>query len=151
MKSFIKVIFIGALSSCAFSDGVEYRLYRNGRGVPTRTYDETLRIHVATFDALPLKGIDENAKYNRANCEFAQELFTAQQPHYRGSNLGIVEVKYWCEKGALPKISKGIHRVFRQGFLFRRVPFCVNSFTKRRGVGPEASRLRWKAMHLMTP
>ena len=69
------VIFIGLFTSCAFSDGVEYTLYRSGMDVPMQTHDETLRIHVATVDALLLKGTDNKAKYNRANCEFAQTVY----------------------------------------------------------------------------
>ncbi|WHZ27561.1 MAG: hypothetical protein OJF51_002358 [Nitrospira sp.] len=98
MMWFIVVIFVGAFSSCALSDGVEYTLYRSGMDIPAH-HDETLRIHVATFNARPLNSINEDTKYNRANCEIAQELFTANQPHYRGGTFGIVEVKYWCEKG----------------------------------------------------
>lgn len=99
LRKFIAIMFLGSLTSCATTASVEYALYRTGIDMATQQHDETLRIHIATFDALPLKGIDENAKYNRANCEFAQELFTANQPHYRGSNFGIAEVKYWCERG----------------------------------------------------
>jgi hypothetical protein len=99
LKKMIVIMFLGSLNSCATTHGVEYTLYRTGMDIPTQTHDEALRIHVATFDALPLKGVDENMKYNRANCEFAQELFTAYQPHFRGSHLAMVEVKYWCEKG----------------------------------------------------
>lgn len=59
------------LISCTMEAGTEYTLYRTGIDMPTQTHDETLRIQVATFDA------QQDAKYNLANCEFAQELFTS--------------------------------------------------------------------------
>lgn len=76
--------------------------------MPTQTHDEALRVHIATFDARPLKSNDENAKYNLANCELAQELFTGNQPHFRNyrSNTvaaGSIKVRYWCEKGRFKK------------------------------------------------
>ena len=81
---------------------IEYTLYRTGIDIPTQTHDGTLRIHVATFDA------DQDAKYNLANCEFANDLFTSNQPHFRDyrSNTvaaGSMKVKYWCEKGRFKK------------------------------------------------
>ena len=67
---------------------------RQGIDIPTQKHDETIRIHIATFDAVPLKNIDDNARYNLANCEFAQDLFNASQPHYRGSiySLSLIHI-----------------------------------------------------------
>lgn len=39
------------------------------------------------------------------------KLFTTNQPHYKESNFGRVEVKYWCEKGR----SDGNRRQVRAG------------------------------------
>lgn len=90
------------LAACTRESGNEYTLYRTGIDIPTQAHDATLRIHVATFDA------DEDAKYNLANCEIAQELFTSNQAHFRdySSNTvaaGKMRVKYWCEKGRFRK------------------------------------------------
>lgn len=90
------------LASCTMEASTEYTLYRTGIDIPTQTHDETLRIHVATFNA------EQDANYNLANCEFAQELFTSSQPHFRDyrSNtvaVGTIKVKYWCEKGSFKK------------------------------------------------
>lgn len=103
MKKIIAVLSLGLISSCAIADSAEYKLYRTGIDIPTQKNDETLRIHIGTFDALPLKNIEDNAKYNLANCEFAQELFNANQPHYRGSIYSTIKIKYWCEKGRFKK------------------------------------------------
>lgn len=99
---------LACLNSCAMEVGTEYTLYRTGIDMPSQTHDETLRIQVATFDARPLENNEDNAKYNLANCEFAQELFTSSQPHYRNyrSNsvaAGPIKVRYWCEKGRFKK------------------------------------------------
>ena len=69
--------------ACGGESGTECTLYRTGLDVPTRTHDETLRIHVATFDAYEA-ALDEvaNANYNLANCDFAAGLFTSGQPHF---------------------------------------------------------------------
>ena len=75
----------------------EYTLYRTGIDFSTKEHDETLRIHVATFDAA------QDAKYNLANCEFAQEFFNVNQPHYSGTIFGTIKIKYWCEKGQFKK------------------------------------------------
>jgi len=88
--------------------GVEYSLYRTGIDLATQGHDETLRIHVATFDATPFKSDDDNAKYNLANCGFSEEAFLANQPHFRDyqSNSvakGSMKLKYWCEKGRFIK------------------------------------------------
>lgn len=102
MKLFAAII-LGLMSSCAIADSAEYTLYRTGIDIPTQKHDEALRVHVATFDALPLTKIEDNAKYNLANCELAQELFNANQPHYRGSMYSSIKIKYWCEKGHFRK------------------------------------------------
>ncbi|MEP6730571.1 MAG: hypothetical protein ABJE10_08030 [bacterium] len=62
-----------------------YTLYRNG------VASDTLRIHVATFDA------DEEAEYNRDNCEQARELF---QLHPAALS------RFWCEKGTFRKKAR---------------------------------------------
>lgn len=66
-----------AAAACSRSGNV-YTLYRNG--VAT----DTLRVHVATFDA------DGDASANRETCEATRELFQVQP-----SNLS----RFWCEPG----------------------------------------------------
>jgi hypothetical protein len=59
-----------------------YTLYRNS------AVDETVRIHMATFDT------DDGPKThlrNMTNCMYVQKLFQ-DQPHETN--------KFWCEKGA---------------------------------------------------
>lgn len=97
MMKLLTSLALACLSSCAMEAGTEYTLYRTGINVPTKTHDETLRIHVSTFDA------HQDANYNLANCEFARDLFNSNQPHYRGSIFGTIKVKYWCEKGRFNK------------------------------------------------
>ena len=97
MKKIITFLSLILICSCAVTSPTEYTLYRTGIDLPTKTHDETLRIHVATFDA------DQDANYNLANCEFAQELFNTNQPHYRGGIYGSTKIKYWCEKGHFKK------------------------------------------------
>jgi hypothetical protein len=99
----IVAVSLALVSSCAIADGAEYTLYRTGIDVATQEHDEALRVHVATFDAVPLQTTADNTKYNLANCEFAQELFSASQPHYRGSIYTAIKIKYWCEKGRFKK------------------------------------------------
>jgi len=108
LKKLIAILSLGVITSCAITDGAEYTLYRTGIDLPTQKHDESLRIHVATFDALPLKRVEDNAKYNLANCEFAQDMFSSNQLHFRNyqSNTvaaGTIKVKYWCEKGRFKK------------------------------------------------
>jgi hypothetical protein len=105
MEKLIAILSLGFITSCAIADSAEYTLYRTGIDIPTQKHDESLRIHVATFDATPLKNVEDNAKNNLANCELAQEVFTSSQPHFRDyrSNTvpaGSIKVKYWCEKGS---------------------------------------------------
>lgn len=102
-NSLITFFALGLISSCAFSPGTEYTLYRTGLDLPSQTHDETLRIQVATFDARPLENNEDNIKYNLSNCEFAQELFNANQPHYRSGKIAAIKIKYWCEKGRFKK------------------------------------------------
>jgi len=108
MRTLIAILSLGLITSCAIADSAEYTLYRTGIDIPTQNHDESLRVHVATFDATPLKSVEDNAKYNLANCEFAQEMFTSNQPHFRDyrSNTvspGSIKVRYWCEKGRFKK------------------------------------------------
>ena len=97
MKKLFATLTLAFMCFCAIAAGTEYTLYRTGIDLSTKAHDATLRIHVATFDA------DQDPKYNLANCEFAQELFNADQPHYRGSIYSTVKIKYWCEKGRFKK------------------------------------------------
>ena len=55
-----------------------FTLYRTGVGLPN------LRMHIATFDS------SDGQRYNKGNCEIAQELF---------QNQPGVTVRYWCEPG----------------------------------------------------
>ena len=103
MKKLIAALSLGLVSSCTIAVSAEYTLYRTGIDMPTQKHDESLRIHIATFDALPLENGQDNAKYNLANCEFAQELFITNQSHYRGSIYSAIKIKYWCEKGRFKK------------------------------------------------
>jgi hypothetical protein len=64
--------------------GPTYTLYRNGVG------QDTLRIHVATFDA------KEPGEYNRENCEQTRELYQIA-PTARS--------QFWCEQGGF-KVKK---------------------------------------------
>ena len=66
---------------CDFG-GTTFTLYRNS------THDETMRIHVASFDATA------SEKYNRGNCEQARDLFQAQSG---------AKIRFWCEKGPYKK------------------------------------------------
>ncbi len=81
----VAVAIAAALASCGGSGVSEnelFVLYRNS------VFDENMRIHVATFDAL------DGEAYNRGNCEQAQVLFQAQPG---------VKTKFWCEKGRFKK------------------------------------------------
>lgn len=103
MKKLLAALSLGFICSCAIAESAEFTLYRTGIDMPTKKHDDTLRIGIATFDLVPLKSVEDNAKYNLANCEFAQELFNASQPHYRGSIFSTIKIKYWCEKGRFRK------------------------------------------------
>ncbi|MDX2252857.1 MAG: hypothetical protein NW202_11250 [Nitrospira sp.] len=107
LTAFLLLGFI-TVTSCAIADSPEYTLYRTGIDMPTQKHDESLRFQVATFDATPFNNVGDNAKYNLANCDLAQEMFTSSQPHFRDyrSNTvttGTIKVKYWCEKGRVKK------------------------------------------------
>ena len=97
MNKLFTSILLCFISSCAIAAGTKYTLYRTGIDLSAKKHDESLRIHVATFDA------EQDANYNLANCEFAQQLFNANQPHYRGSIYDTIKIKYWCEKGNFKK------------------------------------------------
>jgi len=97
-------IFIGFfLLGCSNDSQSQYTFYRTGIDFRSATHDETLRIYVASFTAINIGSDDENRKYNSANCEFAQELFSSRQPHYEGSIFSKIKIKYWCEKGDFKK------------------------------------------------
>lgn len=101
MKSAATLVLL-LLAACAGETGNEFTLYRSGIDIPTQKHDETLRIHVATFDA------ESDAQYNRTNCEFARDLFTSNQPHFRDYRStmvapGSMRFNYWCEKGRFRK------------------------------------------------
>ncbi|WP_417415856.1 hypothetical protein [Hoeflea sp.] len=66
-----------SLASC---NGKErsFTLYRNS------VLDESMRIHIATFDA------KAGSAYNEENCDIAADLFQSQPG---------VTVRYWCEPG----------------------------------------------------
>lgn len=85
------------ISACVMDSSTEYTLYRTGVDLSANVHDETLRIHVATFDA------NQDANYNLANCEFAQESFNTNQPHFRSGKIATIKIKYWCEKGRFRK------------------------------------------------
>jgi hypothetical protein len=81
----IIVLLAGTFAAACSGSSAEsesFALYRNS------VTDENMRIHVATFDA------SDGEKYNRGNCEQAQQLFQAQPG---------VKTKFWCEKGRFRK------------------------------------------------
>jgi hypothetical protein len=84
---FLFILIFSATSSAGDIRAEEkntYTLYRNS----ATSNGETMRIHVATFDA------DQSNAYNRENCEVAKKLFTTQP--------GVI-VYYWCEPGVYRK------------------------------------------------
>lgn len=96
-------VVIGAtLIGCSRED-TKYTLYRSGLDFASNSADISMRIHIATFDADEGLSGEDKTKYNQANCDFAQELFNAKQPHYSQTAMGKVSMKYWCEKGAYKK------------------------------------------------
>ena len=76
------LVLLGATAACSSNE--TYTLYRNGAAT------DTLRIHVATFDA----DEEDDKNYNRDNCEQARELF---QLHPQQLS------RFWCEKGRYRK------------------------------------------------
>jgi hypothetical protein len=92
------VMLLGLVSGSAIA-AAEYTLYRSGIDVMANARDDSMRIHIGTFDATPFKDVIDNDKYNRANCDFAQAFFTDSQPHFQGSIIGHIKIRYWCEKG----------------------------------------------------
>lgn len=109
MLKLIAIFPLLLIASCGMADSTEFTLYRTGISFSAeKEHDESLRIHIATFDASGFKSIEDGAKYNLANCELAQQMFTSSQPHYRDyrsnvSSQGSIKVKYWCEKGRFRK------------------------------------------------
>lgn len=101
MKNLLMMLLC-LVSACVFAAS-EYTLYRSGIDVASRTQDDSLRIHIGTFDATLFKDAIDNEKYNRANCDYAQEFFNVSQPHFRGSNLSDIKARYWCEEGRYRK------------------------------------------------
>ena len=73
---------LAAACSNSGAEGESFVLYRNS------VTDESMRIHIASFDA------SDGEKYNRENCEQAQQLFQAQPG---------LKTKFWCEKGRFRK------------------------------------------------
>lgn len=100
MSKLIVILSLGLIASCSVGTDATYTLYRTGIDIPAQKHDELLRVHVSSFDATPLASVEDNAKYNLANCEFAQDLFSASQPHVRGTEYGGIKFKYWCEAGS---------------------------------------------------
>ena len=97
MKKFILISLL-VLTSCNKAQEV-YTLYRTGINLETKKEDVHQRIHLATFDVnTEADAIFNKNNYNRANCEFAAELFNVNQPHYAGSIFAGTKIKYWCEK-----------------------------------------------------
>ena len=76
------ILVLGATTACSSNE--TYTLYRNG------VASDTLRIHVATFDA----DEEDDKNYNHDNCEQARELF---QLHPNQLS------RFWCEKGRYRK------------------------------------------------
>jgi hypothetical protein len=77
----IALTWLLAVIGCSRTDRI-YTLYRSS------VVNDSLRIHVATFDAA------ENEIYNRDNCEEARTLFQSQPG---------VKTRFWCEKGTYQK------------------------------------------------
>ena len=78
MRCYVPVVSLLALAMACSGNPNTYTLYRNG------TASDTLRIHVATFDA------DEQGDYNRDACEQTRELYQTQPTFVS---------RFWCEKG----------------------------------------------------
>ena len=91
----------------AAPDTAIYTLYRNS------VTDATLRLHVATFDAL------EEAAYNRESCAQAQQLFATQ--------VGV-KVTFWCEPGKFGASAAG-----------QRAPSLGKQFATGKPVGSACS------------
>jgi hypothetical protein len=72
------IILLHTALAFAQAEKMTFTLYR------TSPVDASMRLHVATFDAM------ENENYNRENCLLAANLFAAQPG---------VRVRYFCEKG----------------------------------------------------
>ena len=93
-------LFTLITGSACNAQEMRYTLYRTDIDLLSKSENVTARIHVASFDAKhDALSAEDNTKYNLANCEFAKQLFSDGQPHYRGSIYSSVKIKYWCEKG----------------------------------------------------
>lgn len=100
-KLYLAVLLVLVSGSAVAAN--EYTLYRSGIDVAAHKRDETLRIHIATFDAVAHKDAIGNEQYNRENCDFTQAFFNDNQPHFRGSSISDIKIRYWCEKGRFRK------------------------------------------------
>ena len=80
-RTILALAVAAVMVGCDFG-GTTFTLYRNSMN------DETMRIHVASFDATA------SEKYNRGNCEQARDLFQAQSG---------AKIRFWCEKGSYKK------------------------------------------------
>ena len=76
------------LVACSGSDVPEDQVFTLYHNIDAA---ETVRIHVATFDA-NRNPTEMSESFNRRNCEQAQALFQSQL-------LTGTKAKYWCEKG----------------------------------------------------
>lgn len=87
-----------AVSGCATE--TRYTLYRTNVDSAGEKEDSNQRVYVATFD-VPRSGTDDRAmsSYNGVNCKFAEKLFNAGQPHFKGSSYEHINIFYWCEEG----------------------------------------------------
>jgi hypothetical protein len=81
---FILCLVLVSLTACSqrLEESKVYTLYRSG------SVDETMRLHVATFDA---DDGSNSESYNRNNCDTIKTL--------RGEVSEAFKNKYWCEKG----------------------------------------------------
>jgi len=91
------LIVLLMVSGCVADTG--YTLYRTNIDPVTRK-EIPKRVYVATFD-VPRSEFDDQvlSNYNSVNCNFAEKLFNAEQPHFKGSIYEHIKVFYWCEKG----------------------------------------------------
>ncbi|MFN3774135.1 hypothetical protein [Sphingomonas parapaucimobilis] len=80
-----------ALNACGQGSDV-FTLYRNS------TLDETMRIHVATFDADDYG--NGSSRYNQQGCTFTATALTERAA---AMNDGTAPFHYWCEKGTFRK------------------------------------------------
>jgi len=74
----------GCSDILAVGNGEVFTLYRNS------VLDNTMRIHVASFDA------EAGKEYNSGNCAIAADLFQRQSG---------VKTRFWCEAGRYRSID----------------------------------------------